>query len=105
MKGTAPRQKPSPSTPSRMHCANAIRRPLNAAYTGCSVVSLASADRTKPMRMEIIKVQADRLDPECLVVTLRHVPGTMAKLLLSARAKVVTYKGRHQAWYIPPSFR
>lgn len=57
------------------------------------------------MRMEIIKVQADRLDPECLVVTLRHVPGTVAKLLLSARAKVVTYKGRHQAWYIPPSFR
>lgn len=57
------------------------------------------------MRLEIIKVQADRLDPACLIVTLRHVPGRMARWVLGARDKVVTYKGRENAWYVPPSFR
>jgi hypothetical protein len=57
------------------------------------------------MKLEIIKVHADRLDPECLLVTLRHVPGGMARWLLGARDKVITYKGREHAWYVPPSFR
>ncbi|NQD38153.1 hypothetical protein HPT27_14070 [Permianibacter sp. IMCC34836] len=57
------------------------------------------------MRLEIIKVNADRLDPECLVVTLRHVPGSIARFMLGARDKVVTYKGQVSAWYVPPSFR
>lgn len=60
--------------------------------------------RTEAVRIEIIKVSADRLDPECLIVTLRHVPGRLARLL-GARDKVVTYKGREHAWYVPPSFR
>jgi len=57
------------------------------------------------VRVEIIKVNADRLDPECLVVTLRHIPGRVARLVLGARDRVVTYKGRVSAWYVPPSFR
>ena len=57
------------------------------------------------MKMEIIKVAADRLDPECLLITLRHVPGKLARWLLGARDKVVTYKGRESAWYVPPNFR
>lgn len=57
------------------------------------------------MRAEIVKVSVDRLDPECLVVTLRHVPSGLARWLLGARERVVTYKGRDQAWYVPPSFR
>lgn len=57
------------------------------------------------MRIEIIKVQADRLDPETLIVTLRHVPSRMARWLLGARDKIITYKGRDNAWYVPPSFR
>lgn len=57
------------------------------------------------MRTEIVKVTVDRLDPECLIVTLRHVPGPLARWLLGARERIVTYKGREQAWYVPPSFR
>lgn len=57
------------------------------------------------MKIEIIKVVPDRLDPGCLIVTLRHVPGRLARWVLGARDKVITYKGRESSWYVPPSFR
>ncbi|TDQ50332.1 hypothetical protein [Permianibacter aggregans] len=56
------------------------------------------------MRLEIMKVSPDRLDPECLLVTLRHSPGWWARLF-GAREIVVTYKGHTESWYVPPSFR
>lgn len=56
------------------------------------------------MRMEIISVHTDQRDPDCLVVTLRHVPGRIARWF-GARERVVTYKGQTSAWYVPPSYR
>ena len=56
------------------------------------------------MKLEILKVTPDRLDPECLLITLRHVPGKVARLF-GAREMVVTYKGHESSWYVPPSFR
>lgn len=53
---------------------------------------------------EIVKVDPDRLDEHCVVVTLKHRPSFFARLF-GRRHRVVTYKGHADNWYALPSYQ
>ncbi|MEM9101560.1 MAG: hypothetical protein AAGB12_04500 [Pseudomonadota bacterium] len=53
---------------------------------------------------EIIAVRPDKLDEDCVLVTLKHYPRSTDKLR-ELKPRLVTYKGHNQHWYVLPSYQ
>lgn len=55
------------------------------------------------MIAQIVNVEPSKLDDDCMIVTLRHVPTTMEKWL-GKEESLITYKGHGSHWYQVPCF-
>lgn len=55
------------------------------------------------MSEQIIKVQQDPKDAECILITLRHMPKRFVFWRTQAH-RITTYKGHGRHWYHLPSF-
>lgn len=56
------------------------------------------------MSEQIVKVEADPLDQDCIQITLRHLPSRL-KFWQAKEPQIVIYKGHGNHWYRLPSFR
>ena len=56
------------------------------------------------MSEQIIKVEADPRDMDCLLITLRHLPSRFG-FFKTRPARVAVYKGHGSSWYHVPSFK
>lgn len=56
------------------------------------------------MSEQILKVESDPRDADCIQITLRHLPGRF-RFWQSKQPKIAIYKGHGNNWYHMPSFK
>ena len=56
------------------------------------------------MSEQILKIEADPIDADCLQITLRHMPNRF-NFWKPQQAKIAVYKGHGAHWYRLPSFK
>ncbi len=56
------------------------------------------------MSEQILKVETDPRDSDCILITLRHLPKKL-HFWGSKQPRVAVYKGHGNSWYHIPSFK
>jgi len=56
------------------------------------------------VNQQIVKIESDPKDQDCLQITLRQLPSKM-QFWRKKEIKLVTYKGYGRNWYCLPSFK
>jgi hypothetical protein len=56
------------------------------------------------MSEQILKIETDPRDMDCLQITLRHLPSRFS-FFKSRQPSVAVYKGHGSSWYHLPSFK